>query len=70
MATMTYSSLTQDLKDWMENDGTEFSNESDNFIGLAEQSIVRDVDPQAFVTSAYSSFNANDRLEVEFILES
>jgi hypothetical protein len=61
MATMTYSSLTQDLKDWMENDGTEFSNETDNFIGLAEQRIVRDVDPQAFVTSSYSSFNANDR---------
>ena len=61
MATMTYSSLTQDLKDWMENDGTEFANETDNFIGLAEQRIVRDVDPQAFVTSAYSSFNANDR---------
>ena len=61
MATMTYSSLTQDLKDWMENDGTEFSNETDNFIGLAEQRIVRDIDPQAFTTSAYSSFNVSDR---------
>jgi len=61
MATMTYSSLTQDLKDWMENDGTEFSNETDNFIGMAEQRIVRDIDPQAFTTSAYSSFNVNDR---------
>ena len=61
MATMTYSTLTQDLKDWMENDGTEFSNETDNFIGLAEQRIVRDIDPQAFTTSAYSSFNVNDR---------
>ena len=61
MATMTYSSLTQDLKDWMENDGTEFSNETDNFIGLAEQRIVRDVDPQAFTKSAFSSFNVNDR---------
>jgi len=61
MATMTYSSLTQDLKDWMENDGTEFSNETDNFIGLAEQRIVRDIDPQAFTTSAYSSFNVDDR---------
>jgi len=61
MATMTYSSLTQDLKDWMENDGTEFSDETDNFIGLAEQRIVRDIDPQAFTTSAYSSFNVNDR---------
>ena len=61
MATITYSSLTQDLKDWMENDGTEFSNETDNFIGLSEQRIVRDIDPQAFTTSAYSSFNVNDR---------
>jgi hypothetical protein len=61
MATMTYSTLTQDLKDWMENDGTEFSDETDNFIGLAEQRIVRDIDPQAFTTSAYSSFNVDDR---------
>ena len=61
MATMTYSSLTQDLKDWMENDGTEFSNETDNFIGLAEQRIVRDIDPQAFTKSAYTTFNVNDR---------
>ena len=61
MATMTYSTLTQDLKDWMENDGTEFSNETDNFIGLSEQRIVRDIDPQAFTTSAYSSFNVDDR---------
>ncbi|MDP6586197.1 MAG: hypothetical protein QF535_16220, partial [Anaerolineales bacterium] len=38
-----------------------FSNETDNFIGLAEQRIVRDIDPQAFTTSAYSSFNVNDR---------
>ena len=57
MATMTYASLTQDIKDWMENDGTEFSNETDNFIGLAEQRIVRDIDPQAFTKSAFSSFN-------------
>ena len=61
MATMTYASLTQDIKDWMENDGTEFSNETDNFIGLAEQRIVRDIDPQAFTKSAFSSFNVNDR---------
>ena len=61
MATMTYATLTQDLKDWMENDGTEFSNETDNFIGLTEQRIVRDIDPQAFTTTAYSSFNVSDR---------
>ena len=36
MATMTFSTLTQDLKDWMENDGTEFSNETANFISLAD----------------------------------
>jgi hypothetical protein len=61
MATMTYASLTQDLKDWMENDGTEFSNETDNFIGLTEQRIVRDIDPQIFTKSAFSSFNVSDR---------
>ena len=31
MATMTFSTLTQDIKDWMENDNTEFENE--NVIG-------------------------------------
>ena len=61
MATMTYSSVTQDLKDWIENDGTEFSEETDNIIGLAEQRIESDIDPQAFTTSAYSSFNVSDR---------
>ena len=61
MATMTYSSLTQDLKDWMENDGTEFSNETDNFISLAEQRISRDIEPYAFNETSYSSFNTSDR---------
>ena len=61
MATMTYSTLTQDIKDWMENDGTEFSNETDNFISLAEQRISRDIEPYAFHETSYSSFNANDR---------
>ena len=58
---MTYTTLTQDLKDWMENDGTEFSNETDNFISLAEQRISRDIDPYAFHESATSSFNTSDR---------
>ena len=57
MATMTYSTLTQDLKDWMENDGTEFSNETDNFISLAEQRIARDIEPYAFHESATTTFN-------------
>ena len=61
MATMTYSTLTQDIKDWMENDGTEFSNETDNFISLAEQRISRDIEPYAFHESATSSFNSGDR---------
>ena len=44
MATMTFSTLTQDIKDWMENDGTEFSNETSIFISLAEQRIARDIE--------------------------
>ena len=42
---MTFTTLTQDIKDWMENDGTEFSNETATFISLAEQRIARDIDP-------------------------
>ena len=61
MATMTFSTLTQDIKDWMENDGTEFSNETDTFISLAEQRIARDIDPYAFHEVANSSFNVGDR---------
>ena len=61
MATMTYATLTQDLKDWMENDGTEFSNETDNFISLAEQRIARDIEPYAFHESANTTFNVGDR---------
>ena len=61
MATMTYATLTQDLKDWMENDGTEFSNETDNFISLAEQRISRDIEPYAFHESATTTFNVGDR---------
>ena len=61
MATMTYTTLTQDIKDWMENDGTEFSNETDNFISLAEQRIARDIEPYAFHETSYSTFNASDR---------
>ena len=61
MATMTYATLTQDLKDWMENDGTEFSNETDNFISLAEQRISRDIEPYAFHESANTTLNVGDR---------
>ena len=61
MATMTFTTLTQDIKDWMENDGTEFSNETATFISLAEQRIARDIDPYAFHEVANSSFNVGDR---------
>ena len=61
MATMTFSSLTQDIKDWMENDGSEFSNETSGFISLAEQRISRDVDPYAFHEAVNSTFNVGDR---------
>ena len=39
----TYAELVQNIKDFMEDDGTEFSNEIDKFIDLAELRISRDV---------------------------
>jgi hypothetical protein len=38
----TYASLTQDIQDWTENDDTEFTDETDNFIAFAEERIFRD----------------------------
>lgn len=58
---MTFSTLTQDIKDWMENDNTEFADETANFISLAEQRISRDVDPYAFHEAVNSTFNIGDR---------
>ncbi len=41
---MNYTALKQNIKDWMENDSTEFDAECDNFIAIAERRIHLDVD--------------------------
>ena len=56
----TYAELVQNIKDFMEDDGTEFSNEIDKFIDLAEIRISRDVIPPEFKRKVTSAFSAND----------
>ena len=56
----TYAELVQNIKDFMEDDGTEFSNEIDKFIDLAELRISRDVIKPEFKRKVTSAFSAND----------
>ena len=56
----TYAELKQNIKDFMEDDGTEFSNEIDKFIDLAELRISRDVITPEFKRKVTSAFTAND----------
>ena len=56
----TYAELKQNSKDFMEDDGTEFSNEIDKFIDLAELRISRDVITPEFKRKVTSAFSAND----------
>ena len=56
----TYAELVQNIKDFMEDDGTEFSNEIDKFIDLAELRISRDVITPEFKRKVTSAFTAND----------
>ena len=56
----TYAELVQNIKDFMEDDGTEFSNEIDKFIDLAELRISRDVTTPEFKRKVTSAFSAND----------
>ena len=56
----TYAELVQNIKDFMEDDGTEFSNEIDKFIDLAELRISRDVITPEFKRKVTSAFSAND----------
>lgn len=56
----TYAELVQNIKDFMEDDGTEFSNEIDKFIDLAELRISRDIITPEFKRKVTSSFSAND----------
>ena len=56
----TYAELVQNIKDFMEDDGTEFSNEIDKFIDLAELRISRDVTTPEFKRKVTSASSAND----------
>ena len=56
----TYAELVQNIKDFMEDDGTEFSNEIDKFIDLAELRISRDLKTPEFKRKVTSAFSAND----------
>ena len=56
----TYAELIQNIKDFMEDDGTEFSNEIDKVIDLAELRISRDVITPEFKRKVTSAFTAND----------
>jgi len=54
MAT-NHTTLIQDIQDWLENDATEFTDNIDTFIRLAEERIARDLDARGhaqFRTSA------------------
>ena len=56
----TYAELVQNIKDFMEDDGSEFSNEIDKFIDLAELRISRDIITPEFKRKVTSAFSAND----------
>lgn len=57
---MNYTSLVQNIKDFMEDDGTEFSNAVDTFIDLAELRISRDLRISPFRKRQVSTLTAND----------
>ena len=57
---MNYTSLVQNIKDFMEDDGTEFSNSVDTFIDLTELRLSRDLKIPAFRRRQLSAFSAND----------
>ena len=56
----TYAELVQNIKDFMEDDGTEFSNEIDKFIDLSELRLSRDLKTPEFRRKVTSAFSAND----------
>ena len=56
----TYAELVQNIKDFMEDDGTEFSNEIDKFIDLSELRLSRDLKTPEFRRTVTSAFTAND----------
>lgn len=44
---MNHTTLTQDLKDWCENESSEFSSEIDTFIEIAQRRLERELDVRA-----------------------
>ena len=58
---MTYSSLQNDIKVWAENTGTDFTNQLENFIGNAFESLSRDIDPIGFNENVTTTAVAGDR---------
>ena len=58
---MNYTTLVQNIKDFMEDDGAEFSNAVDTFIDLTELRLSRDLKIPAFRRRQLSAFSSNDR---------
>jgi hypothetical protein len=56
----TYALLVQNIKDFMEDDGTEFSNEIDKFIDIAELKLSRDISTPEFRKRVTSSLTQSD----------
>jgi len=57
---MNYSTLVQNIKDFMEDDGTEFSNEIDTFIDLTELKLSRELRIPAFRQRQTSALTQDD----------
>lgn len=57
---MNYSTLKQNIKDFMEDDGTEFSNAIDTFIDITELKLSRELKIPAFRRRATSTTTSGD----------
>jgi len=60
MAT-TYSDLKTDIQTWMQNTGTDFTNQLDTFINNTEQRLLREIDPEAFTFNKFSTLTSGNR---------
>ena len=60
MAT-TYSDLKTDIQTWMQNTGTDFTNQLDTFINNTEQRLLREIDPEAFTFNVFSTLTSGNR---------
>jgi hypothetical protein len=60
MAT-TYSDLRTDIQTWMQNTGTDFTNQLDTFINNTEQRLLREIDPEAFTFNVTTTLDSNNK---------